>query len=572
MIDVKQEIAEQLLDRTALGTASRSGLVEMSKTLGVAGAIDPQLAEGAVTAGEIQSENRESLKAAYDYIVVGAGAAGCVIAARLAEAGADVLLIESGGTDDLPQVATPGLWFTNLGGPLDWNFTAQPSAAVAGRRVPMAMGRVLGGGTSINAMQWVRGLASDFDGWVAEGCDGWSFAEILPTYRALEDWEGGANEWRGSGGPLSVITPKSPHPTAPIFIEAAREMGVPVRDDLNGPMREGAGYMNLTITRQGARASAARAFLRPALVRPNLTLLLEADVTRLQIDGSRCNGITLQQGTATRDIKATKEVILCAGGMFSAKLLMLSGIGNAEELRRAGVAPVTNLRGVGRNFQDHPLLFGVVSTYRGKMPAHAMECNAGEAIAYVRSDTGIADPDIAMVLTQLPIVTPEIQAQYGAPPPDCFTISPALIRPTSRGKLTLSSADWREPARLDAGFLTTEQDLDRTVRCIEMCRELGSQKAFDAIREREIVPGRTLNKAELQAFARNAAISFGHPVGTCRMGKDDDAVVDPELRVHGIIGLRVCDSSVMPTIITGPTQAPSMLIGARAADLILAAV
>ena len=571
MIDAEQEIAERLLDRMALGGLSRRRFLTMAAALGVAGTVDPSHAEQAVTAGTTQASNRAALKAGYDYIVVGAGAAGCIIAARLATAGAEVLLVESGGTDDLPEVATPGIWFTNIGGPLDWKFKAQPAPGVAGRRVPMAMGRVLGGGTSINAMLWVRGLASDYDGWAAQGCDGWGFADVLPTYRALEDWEGGANQWRGAGGPLSVVTAKSPHPTAPAFIEAAHQMGLPLLDDVNGPMREGAGYVNMTVTRRGTRASAARAFLRPALVRPNLTLLLEADVTRLRVRGAHCTGITVQQGGVAREVTAAKEVIVSAGGMFSAKLLMLSGIGDAAELRSAGVTPVANLRGVGRNFQDHPLLFGVVSTYRGQMPARSMASNAVEAAAYLRSDAGVAEPDVKMVLMQLPIVTDEIRARYGAPPADAFTISPALVRPTSRGKLSLASADWRQPAQLDAGFLRTERDLDRTVRCIEMCRELGAQKAFDAIRAKEVIPGRTLSKAELQDFARNATISFGHPVGTCRMGKDADAVVDPQLRVHGIAGLRVCDSSVMPTIITGPTQAPSMLIGAKAADLILAA-
>ena len=571
MIDEDREAAEQLLDRMALGGLGRRRFLGLAAALGAAAALDPASIDQAFAAGAVQDRNRAGLKQGYDYIVVGAGAAGCIIAARLAEAGADVLLVESGGTDELPQVATPGIWFTNIGGPLDWKFKAQPAAAVAGRRVPMAMGRVLGGGTSINALLWVRGLASDFDSWAAQGCDGWAFSDILPVYRSLEDWEGGANQWRGAGGPLSVITAKSPHPTAPAFIEAARQMGVPVLDDMNGPMREGAGYVNMTITRQGTRASASRAYLRPQLARTNLTLLLETDVTRLRIERGRCTGVTLQLGNATQEMKAAKEVILCGGGMFSAKLLMLSGIGDAAELRRAGVTPIVHLRGVGRNFQDHPLLFGVISTYRGTMPARSMASNAVEAAAYVRSDSARSDPDIKMVLMQLPIATDEIRQQYGAPPTEGFTISPALVRPTSRGKLSLASSNWRDPALLEAGFLTTEDDLDRTVRCVEMCRELASQKAFDPIRGKEVVPGRPLGKDELQAFARNATISFGHPVGTCRMGKDADAVVDPRLRVHGIDGLRVCDSSVMPTIITGPTQAPAQLIGAKAAEFLLAA-
>ena len=568
MIDTKREVVEGLLDRVAAGVLDRRGFLARASAAGLGGLIDWTAADQAFAAGGVQAANRRALKNAYDYVVVGAGAAGCLIAARLAEAGAGVLLVESGGGDDLAAVTTPGLWFTNIGGPLDWNFTAEPSPDVANRRVPMAMGHVLGGGTSINAMLWVRGLASDFDGWAARGCEGWSFADVLPIYKSLEDWEGGANAWRGAGGPMSITTAKTPHPTASAFIEAARQMGIPILEDVNGPMREGAGYVNMTITRQGVRASAARAYLRPMLGRPNLTLLLGTDATLLQFAGARCKGVTLHQNGALREVIATKEVIVAAGGMFSAKLLMLSGIGDAEDVRRLGIRPVVNLKGVGLNFQDHPLLFGVVNAYKGKMPPHAMTSNAVEASAYVRSGAG-SEPDIKLVLMQVPVLSEDMRRTYGAPPSDAFTIAPALVRPTSRGRLSLASADWRQPARLEAGFLATEDDLDRTVRCIEMCRELGRQSAFDDIRAAEVVPGRSMTKAELAGFARTAAISFGHPVGTCRMGVGDDAVVDPQLRVRGIEGLRVCDSSVMPTIITGPTQAPTQMIGAKAAAMIL---
>jgi len=569
MIDTKREVVEGLLDQVAAGVLDRRGFLARAAFAGLAGLIDCAAADQAFAASEVQAANRRVLKRAYDYVVVGAGAAGCLIAARLAEAGAEVLLVESGGGDDLAAVTTPGLWFTNIGGPLDWNFKAEPSPDVANRRVPMAMGHVLGGGTSINAMLWVRGLASDFNGWAAQGCEGWSFADVLPIYRSLEDWEGGANAWRGAGGPMSITTAKTPHPTAPAFIEAARQMRIPILEDVNGPMREGAGYVNMTITRDGVRASSARAYLRPMLDRPNLTLLLGTDAKQLTFAGARCKGLILHRNGASREVAATREVIVSAGGMFSAKLLMLSGIGDAEDLRRLGIRPVADLKGVGRNFQDHPLLFGVVNAYKGKMPPHAMTSNAVEASAYVRSGAGAAEPDIKLVLMQVPVLSEDMRNTYGAPPPDAFTIAPALVRPTSRGRLSLASADWRRPAWLDAGFLATENDLDRTVRCIEMCRELGRQAAFNDIRATEVVPGRSMTKAELVTFARTAAISFGHPVGTCRMGVGDDAVVDPQLRVRGIEGLRICDSSVMPTIITGPTQAPTQMIGAKATAMIL---
>ena len=560
------------MDRVAQGRLGRRRFLTLAAAAGIAAGFDSQSVELAFAAGHNQRDNRKALKAGYDYVIIGAGAAGCIIAARLAETGAQVLLVESGGSDDHPEVTTPGLWFTNLGGPLDWNFKAAPSPDVDGRSIPMAMGHVLGGGTSINAMLWVRGLAQDFDDWAYNGCDGWGFKDVLPFFKEIEDWEGGANEWRGAGGPVHICTAKNPHPTAPALIAAARQMGIPVLDDMNGPMREGAGLVNMSIAKDGSRASASRAFLRPALLRPNLTLLLETDATRLLFTGTRCTGVKLHQKGKFRDVAATKEVIVTAGGMTSAKLLMLSGIGDADALRPLGIKPVTNLNGVGHNFQDHPLLFGVVFGYKGKMPPRSMTSNAVEAAAYVRSGHTKSGPDIKMVLMQLPVLTAEMRSRYGTMPPDSFTIAPALVRPSSRGSLKLTSADWRDKAVLNAGFLSTEHDLNTTMRCIEMCRELGHQEAFDGIRAEELVPGKTPTKAELAGFARNAAISFGHPVGTCKMGVDEFSVVDPQSRVYGIQGLRVCDSSIMPTIVTGPTNAATQMIAAKSAQSILASI
>ncbi len=571
MIEARAEAAQQLLDRMARGTLSRRGFMKLATAMGIAAVLDPAQTQQALAAGETQRANRQAIKDSYDYVIAGAGAAGCIMAARLADAGAEVLLVESGGSDNLPQVTTPGLWFTNIGGPLDWKVKAAPSPYVNNRAVPVAMGHVLGGGTSINAMLWVRGLKQDYDGWAEQGCDGWGFSDVLPIYRQLEDWEGGANQWRGVGGPLHVCTTHSPHPTATAFVGAARQMGVPILDDMNGPMREGAGYVNMSINRDGSRASAARAFLRPALGRPNLTLLLNTDGVRLRFMGTRCTGITISGADGVRNVRARREVIVTAGGIASAKLLLLSGIGDAEDARRHGIAPVVDLKGVGRNFQDHPLLFGVTLGYKGAFPPRSMTSNAVEAAAYVRSDASLRDPDVAMVLQQVSVVTPEIRAAFGAPPENGFVISPALVRPTSRGRFQLTSADWRQPGQLDAGFLSTDHDLETTVRCIELCRELGQQRAFDPVRAAEAIPGRSLDKAALRDFARNATISFGHPVGTCKMGVDAMAVVDPQLRVHGVEGLRVCDSSIMPSIVTGPTSAASHMIGAKAAGMILGA-
>ncbi|WP_176594237.1 GMC family oxidoreductase [Sphingobium sp. EM0848] len=570
MIDNANEQMERLLDRAAAGNIGRRSFLAAATALGATALFNSAVVDGALAAGVNQRAHRATMRDSFDYIIIGAGAAGCIIAARLAEAGMEVLLVESGGTDDLAQVATPGIWFTNIGSPRDWRFTANPSPLVNGRTIPMAMGHVLGGGTSINAMLWMRGFAQDFDDWAYNGCDGWAFQDVLPLFRALEDWEGGANEWRGAGGPVHIRTAATdPHPTAAAFIAASRQMGIPVLDDMNAPMREGAGYVNMSITKEGTRASASRAFLRPALSRPNLHLLLDTDATGLLFEGTRCTGVQLQGRDGARAVRASREVIIAGGGMMSAKLLLLSGIGDADASRRLGITPIVDLQGVGRNFQDHPILFGVAYRYRGKMPPRSMTSNAVEAAAYVRSDIAKPVPDLKMVLQQLPFVTPEVQAKFGTLPSDGYTITPALMRPSSRGTFRLSSADWRDKGQLDSNFFSTEHDIETTVRGIELVRELGQAEGFAGIRDAEIVPGRPMTKAELRDFARNAAISFGHPVGTCKMGTDERAVVNPSLRVRGVEALRVCDSSIMPSIVTAPTAAASHMIGLKAVDLIL---
>ncbi len=525
-----------------------------------------------MSSDSIETSQVMPFKDSYDYIVVGAGASGSVLAAELSKTGAEVLLVESGGADEAATISNPSIWFYNVGGPIDWNLPIAPVPQLNDRKFNMALGHVLGGGSSINAMVWSRGMERDYDRWEAEGAAGWGFKDVLPTFKAQEDWEGGENVWRGAGGPVHVRKPRDPHPTAPAFLEAAQQMGFRIIDDLNGPMRAGAGYINMNIAPDGTRVSAARAFLRPNLGRSNLKLLLNASVTKVLFDGDRATGVHLVTSNGERNIRATREVVLSAGTIHSAKLLMLSGVGDADQLRKMGLAAVVNLRGVGQNLQDHVLVSGLVYTYKGKMPDRPVDSNAVEAEVYSSSGLSSHPADINLVLEQLPIATPEASARFGTLPKEGFTIAPALIQPTSRGRVRLASADWRAAPIIEANHLGTDHDLAAIVRAIELARELGRQAALDGVREAEVIPGpNATSRQDLVELARTGSASFGHAVGTAKIGVDSDAVVDSKLRVHGVRGLRVADASVMPTIVCGPTNAPSFMIGGRAAELITGA-
>src|SRR5580692_301239 len=371
--------------------------------------------------------NQAKPKRAYDYIVIGSGASGSIIAGELSKTGADVLVVESGGEDAGATISNPSIWFHNVGGPLDWTLPIALVPQLNNRQFNMALGRVLGGGSSVNAMVWTRGTERDYDTWERHGATGWAFKDVLPTFNAQEDWEGGANDWRGVGGPVHIRTPGDPHPTAPAFLEAARQMGFSILDDMNGPMRAGAGYINMNIAADGSRVSSARAFLRPNLDRKNLTLVLNTNVTKVLFHGDRASGVEMVTGNATRTVKATREVILAAGTIHSAQLLMLSGIGDETELHKFGIAPVANLKGVGQNLQDHVLLSGVVFQYKGKMPDRPVDSNAVETEINFASGVDNHGVDINLVLEQLPLVSPEAASRFAPAPKEGFTIAPALV-------------------------------------------------------------------------------------------------------------------------------------------------
>src|SRR5713101_5380049 len=525
MINVPNEAQQCLLDQVTVGRLSPRKFLSMAGGLAATSLSGSSSPEQALAAGVNQRERQASVQTHYDFIVVGAGSAGSVVAAELSASGAQVLVIESGGPDDAPTIMNPSIWFYNVGGPLDYHLPVVPSPRLNNRNFNMALGHVLGGGTSINAMVWIRGTQANYDGWAENGAKGWAFADVLPVFKSQEDWEGGANEWRGSGGPIHIRRPKDPHPTAPAFIDAAREMGMPILDDVNGQMRPGSGYIDMNIAVDGTRVSAVGAFLRPALSSQNLTLLLNTNVVKLHFKGTRCVGVKLMTGGAVKDIAADKEVILAAGAINSPKLLMLSGVGEAKALRSLGIDVVENLPGVGDNLQDHVLVSGVVFKYKGKMPDRPADSNAVEAEAYLSSGPS-GDTDINLVLEQLPALTPEATARFGTPPDDAFTIAPALVQPTSRGSVRLASSHFQNAPVIEANHLGTDSDFTAMVRAIEAAREIGNQRAFDGVREVELVPGPKATAEDVRELARLASASFGHAVGTCKIGVDTLAVVD----------------------------------------------
>ena len=499
-----------------------------------------------------------------DYIVVGAGSAGCVVAARLSEkSDAEVLLLEAGGSDQRPDVEDPLQWPTLIKCDVDWGWDTVPLKYCNDRIDRVPRGKMLGGCHSHNANAWVRGHRNDFDSWAYQGCFGWGWDQVSQLYQEIEDWHGPAHPHRGMGGPVYCSPPVDPNPIAGAFVESGPAIGLPKIEDNNAGEMEGTSFFNMAV-KDGKRNSVADAYLRPAMQLDNLTVLTHAETHRLILDGNRCVGVEYFHDGQRKTMHADKEVILCAGVIGSPRALILSGIGIAEDLRALGISVVQDLPGVGKNLQDHPLCAGI--NYECKGPLPDPRNNGAESTMWWKSNSQLVGPDIQPVILEFPFTTPELVRQL--PSHDCYAIAPSVVRVASRGTVKLASTDPTDAPLIDVNFMACDGDINAMLAAIDLCREMGASQAFDEFRKKEVMPGK-LGRNEMIEFIRQSATTYFHPTSTCKMGIDEESVVDPQLRVYGIEGLRIADASIMPNVTTGNTNAPTVMIGEKCAELIL---
>ncbi|MFE7900798.1 GMC family oxidoreductase [Streptomyces sp. NPDC057424] len=506
----------------------------------------------------------EAANTTYHHIVVGAGSAGCVIARRLVDAGRKVLLIETGGADDNPAIHDPGRSWELWNAPEDYAYLTEPQQHADGTQVFWPRGKVLGGSSALNGMIYVRGHRSDYDDWAKRhGATGWSYDEVLPYFRRSEDFEDGPSHYHGTGGPLPVTRNRDPHPVTSAFIAACQEYGIARNDDCNAEEILGVQLLHRTI-RDGKRISAWTAFVQPVLDNPLLTVMTGSPVSRVIIESGRARGVEVIGHGSTASIRCSGDVILSGGTMGSAQLLLLSGLGPADELRTLGIDVAADLPGVGANLHDHALVPVVWQSSRPLPPGTA---NKLEAHYFAKTDPTMTAPDLQPLMSHAPIPV----AGYDVPAEGHgYTVMAGTIRPLSRGRMWLRSADPTQPPALDPQYYADPYDLAAMVTAIKQVREIGRQQALGDWRSFEIAPGPdVVTNAEIAAYAKKALMSYHHQVGTCRMGTGPDAVVDPMLRVHGVPGLRVADASVMPAVPSGNTHAPAVMIGERCADFVL---
>lgn len=505
----------------------------------------------------------------FDYIVVGAGSAGCCVAARLSEDADVTVAVLEAGSRSVPaevetHITTPSHWGLVQRTVVDWEHESIPQPALGGRRIPEPRGRMPGGTSNLYALMHIRGHPSDFDTWAYQGCPGWAFADVLPYFKKLEDQEDATGPLTGQGGPLRVenVSLHGPSPVSAAFIEACVELGFARTDDFNGPNMFGAGWHHVNI-KDGRRHSMEEAYLYPALsARQNLSLIDGAPATRLIFQGRRCTGVEYVKGADRVRVAAQREVIVCAGAIDTPKLLLLSGIGDGERLAAVGIPVLQHAPGVGENFHNH-VLVPVVCVANKEIPPPRN--NLSEAALFYTSEPGWPAPDIQMAFV------PWDPAQVGSPQPaNVMIMLPGVVRPLARGWVRLASADPLAKPLVHTNYLGCESDFQRLIGAVRMARRLYATRALGSWVGQEVAPGPSVDDTELGDYVRRAADSYHHQVGSCRMGLDAMAVVDPRLRVHGIEGLRVADASVMPAVPSGNCHAGIVMVAEKAADMIKA--